>query len=361
MHATEDMKRATVAKHVTGGMKHLDSRMTTVSDTIPPAYDRSTTPPRHHAATPNMSPICSSLISKNVTVIITTSPLRSDPDVSMLHTTFQSLSLAGLSYCRKLLIVDHFDVGEPRLRKQSGRLPQANIDNYNERIKNFRSATWAEGTEVVELSEWHGFALAVKSALSLVTTPLVCIVQHDLAFRREIDTKPIVDVLLNEDHHVNYVYFKRDSQRKYDIRSNMQFGLDLGEPVQFETSEESSSTSVPLLRLPRYFDGTHIASVKWYHSLFSGQYLNGKELGSKGDFIDTNLGIYMQRKASERKELTTLPDGSKVSQGVLDLSDEFGCWLWAGEYDPLIQHLNGRKFLGAEEIASRKKGGNAHK
>ncbi|GMH54470.1 hypothetical protein TrLO_g2679 [Triparma laevis f. longispina] len=27
-------KRATVAKHVTGGIKHLDSGMTTVSDTI---------------------------------------------------------------------------------------------------------------------------------------------------------------------------------------------------------------------------------------------------------------------------------------------------------------------------------------
>lgn len=45
--------------------------------------------------------------------------------------------------------------------------------------------------EVVELTTWHGFALATLHALNLCNTPLVCVVQHDLAFLRRVDLAPV--------------------------------------------------------------------------------------------------------------------------------------------------------------------------
>jgi hypothetical protein len=47
-----------------------------------------------------------------VTVIVTTSPSRSDPEVDLIRTTFACLQLAGLDRCRKLLVCDHFGVGK---------------------------------------------------------------------------------------------------------------------------------------------------------------------------------------------------------------------------------------------------------
>ena len=58
---------------------------------------------------------------------------------------------------------------------------------------------------MVELASWHGFALATKRGIALTTTPLVCIVQHDLAFRRHVDLGPIAELLLSPQQAVNYV------------------------------------------------------------------------------------------------------------------------------------------------------------
>jgi len=288
------------------------------------------------------------MISKNVTVIVTTSPSRSDPELTLLESTFSSLALVGLDGCRRILICDHFDVGAEHAKRKDhgGRLPLDRIERYRNRLARFRAAEWAAGVEVVELEEWHGFGLAVKFALGLVTTPLVCVVQHDLTFRRSIDLCPVVDLLLNETS-VNYVYFKRDSQRHYRLTTLDRHRLELGPPVCFPTSRDS----VSLTRLPRFFDGTHVARTGWYEELFKVAF-EGRKI-KRGQFIDTTLGLWMLNKCMEEPQLVEVGNepGSmcQISQGVLNFCEEFGCWMWSGEEEPLIQHLNGRTLMSSEE------------
>lgn len=48
-----------------------------------------------------------------ITVVVTTSPMRCDPELEMLELVFASLAFAGLERCRKLLVCDHKEEGEP--------------------------------------------------------------------------------------------------------------------------------------------------------------------------------------------------------------------------------------------------------
>lgn len=142
------------------------------------------------------------------TVIVTTSPARSDPDLDMLRAVYKSLAHAGLADARKILVCDHFNPGKAKKGGcHKGMVPQDEVDRYMERIAAFKASlagggeaggegSWARGTTVLELDHWHGFALATHAALQKTATPLVCVVQHDLAFLRRVDLVPCAELLL---------------------------------------------------------------------------------------------------------------------------------------------------------------------
>jgi hypothetical protein len=48
-------------------------------------------------------------LSALITVVVTTSPMRSDPDLDILKSTFGSLALAGLQNCRMILVCDQLE------------------------------------------------------------------------------------------------------------------------------------------------------------------------------------------------------------------------------------------------------------
>lgn len=158
----------------------------------------------------------------NITVVFTTSPMRSDPELDVLERAFASLSLAGLEQCPKILMCDHFTAtndppGTKKVNLKAGCLPREYVERYHARLAQFKKAEWSNCVQVVELPKWHGFALATQQALKLVQTPLVMIIQHDLAFLRKIDLLPVAAVLLGERENcalerVNFVNFPRSNQ-----------------------------------------------------------------------------------------------------------------------------------------------------
>jgi hypothetical protein len=221
-----------------------------------------------------------------VTVVVTTSPMRSDPELGVLQLVFESLKLAGLADCRRILVCDHLnaDVGEvdrgdrthAKSRKKQGlklgHVPAAHLARYRERLRNIRSADWARGVEVLELEEWHGFSRATERALAEVTTPLVILIQHDLAFLRPVNMEPVVAALLQrrfDGDHVHCVTFPRFKQRDYEKDLRLRTGLRVGSPRLMHTA----GGVVALTRLPQFLDGNPSASLIWpplvplFHSL----------------------------------------------------------------------------------------------
>lgn len=156
-------------------------------------------------ATHALSKVIHGDLSSVITIIVTTSPMRCDPDTDILETTFASLSLAGLQACRKILVCDSLNVDSTPVSPgtkfkgfKKGYLRPEYLERYRQRLAMMREATWAREmkVELLELETWHGFALATLRALELVHTPLVCVIQHDLAFLRRVNLAPVADILL---------------------------------------------------------------------------------------------------------------------------------------------------------------------
>ena len=237
----------------------------------------------------------------------------------------------------QLLVCDHFEIGPTKnaSREHGGRLPQENIDRYRERLKALRAAPWAAHLQVLELESWHGFGLACRRALELVRTPLVFVVQHDMAFRRRVDLTPVAQALLLSEHvlrdqeapeRVNFVSLLKTTTVGYRERVRSRHKLEVGAPVATSTGG-SGAEPVMLTRMPQFFDCMHMARVPWYREIFTRPLLNGAAIGerTRGEFTENNLGLHMLRLALADPSLHR---GSDVSAGVLAVSVAFGGWLY---------------------------------
>jgi hypothetical protein len=218
---------------------------------------------------------------------------------------------------------------------------------------------------VLELESWHGFALATRRALELVRTPLVCVLQHDLAFLRKAELRPVAHALLHPTdggrRRVRYVHFPRATQHGYRHELRMRTRLQVGPPVEFAAPGGGSAA---LTRFPQFLDGTHLACTEWYLGMFERAEREPPflRMARRGATQENTLGEYMLALAKRSPPPPPPPppaDGeppaaaaeeggsAAVSLGVQRVVAEFGGWLWNVE-DPqgfLVFHLDsGRHY-----------------
>ena len=311
----------------------------------------------------------SCILQRDVTVIITTSPARSDPDIDLVRATVLSLELAGLAQCRTILVCDHFEAASAgsKCSEHGGVLSADRVRSYRARLDALRHAEFTSSRhmnmEFLELQSWHGFALATFAALKLVNTPLVCVVQHDLCFLRPVNLLPVAQLLFSSQQRreqhlpVNCVALPKRGAGRYRETLRSRTGLEVGTPLAWEALSQPSMTAfdaqdtraLRLTRLPQFLDGTHLASVQWYRTIFKRPLLHGR-LISVGQFTEDVLGQYMLQRAIEQ---TIVKPGAPASEGVLQVCAEFGTWLWSDGEEPPIYHLDSRVFLSDEERERR--------
>lgn len=150
----------------------------------------------------------------NVTIIVTTSPVPSNPSLELIDCTMHSLQHApGLASCKKILVCDHYKISQGGSKSfRSGAMDHlqalpavswlqnkmstrthtscAGVINtshepkYREykrlladRITAADPGSPYSNMTMLELSSHHGFGFAVQAAMKHVTTPLVMVVQ----------------------------------------------------------------------------------------------------------------------------------------------------------------------------------------
>ena len=142
-----------------------------------------------------------------VTVIVTTSPIPSNPSYALLQATIKSFALCSnnaLSQCRIIVACDGYTVagdcvgpdasekkgrGKRKAKYKWGSVLQAGAEAYTEFIHGVKQAAQnaaflpCSRVEVMVLPSHHGFAGAVKEAAKQATTEFVLIVQHDWLFQ----------------------------------------------------------------------------------------------------------------------------------------------------------------------------------
>ena len=258
-------------------MKALNIRCITITfrgiscpPPTPHATNQSSIPPTipiQAATTITQSSSPLPLLSDLLTIIVTTSPIRSYPSTQMIECTFDTFIYGGYDFaynCRKVIICDGCRILEtndnkeekkdednttsttttrmipPKITqkyantKQTLRNGIATVDqasDYNEfksRLRklcyNANNNTGEEkkcspfcNTEVIELEERHGYGFALKHALyNHVHTPYVCVIQHDRTFMRTTPIQQVVHAMRNDpQHRIKYVGMSMRSNLLY--------------------------------------------------------------------------------------------------------------------------------------------------
>jgi hypothetical protein len=158
-----------------------------------------------------------------LTVIVTTSPIRSNPSTELFERVFQTFLHGGSDFaykCRKLIVCDGVRVRDETVSRRHTNIKQAmrngivdgsQSDNYVEFKKALRRLCEFAAEEtpffnatVVELETRHGYGFALRHALQeCVSTPYVIVIQHDRTFMRPT---PIHDTVRAMWSHANIKY-----------------------------------------------------------------------------------------------------------------------------------------------------------
>ena len=307
-------------------------------------------------------------LSDQLTVIITTSPIKSHPSTVMLDTVISSLDLiAGCQSCSKIIVCDGYTV-ETKEAHKSGKISattEANYLQYLQALQDKANKGDYVNTNVVIQNQRYGFAENVNMMLKLVKTPYVMILQHDQCFVRPVDATSVMKAM-NDHSNINYIGFMASSEYTCEdqLRSQCKIfyedllteskhyfkrhGYDKYHRLKLTHSSYAASTllitsiakyELPLLPLAFWYDKPHIARTSYYTQFVFGKehidYSTGKS-SFVTNFIEDSFG-QIQKNNIRR-------------QGIAAFN-QYGSYLLQ---DDLLQvatvHLNGRGFVDKSVI-----------
>jgi hypothetical protein len=194
-----------------------------------------------------------------LTIIVTTSPIKSNPSTSLLENVFNTFLFCGDDFaykCRKVIVCDGCrqrngtTTKKHTNHKQSMRNGIVNDDqftNYNDfkqalkRLCKEHDVTTAStensilspfcNTSVYELDVRQGYGFALKHALQeLVTTPYVIVIQHDRTFMRPTPLKETIMAMWHNSR-IKYVGMSMRSNLLYRDIFIGQYGRSYSEEM----------------------------------------------------------------------------------------------------------------------------------
>lgn len=189
------------------------------------------TPETSHCST-QMPPL-----EEVLTIIVTTSPIQSNPSTEVIETTFDTFLQAGTDFackCRKVIVCDGFrrvENNEVKVSRRHTNAKQAmrngictdiQAENYTkfkaalrELCANASSDSPLNNTAVEELEERQGYGFALGHTLRhCVSTPYVCVIQHDRTFMRPTPMAETMRAMWHH-RHIKYVTISMRSNLLY--------------------------------------------------------------------------------------------------------------------------------------------------
>ena len=151
-----------------------------------------------------------------LTIVLTTSPIKTHPSTRLIEEVFESAAvLAGLGGCRKIIVADGVKVREHDKFRSGICTPDA-MANYGHYLSRLDALTKTEGSplcgaELLALDERHGFAHALRRGLMRVATPFVLVAQHDRSFVRPVEVSHVLDVM-ETGQHKHAVHLERTGE-----------------------------------------------------------------------------------------------------------------------------------------------------
>ncbi|CAE8618065.1 unnamed protein product [Polarella glacialis] len=272
-----------------------------------------------------------------MSVLITTSPVPSNPSTMMIEAVMNTFShVAGLKECPLVIVCDgyRFAKGDKSTWK-AGKVTEDSAERYLEYLENLElllnTGRLPAGTRIVVLDGRNGQAMAVKAGLAEVETPYVLVHQHDLEFTFDFNLEKVLDVLDDDTNSVKYVGLPLLVNLHYESIAWQHHGVRV---------KKEAHKGVDLVPVIFWYDSTHITSVRHYQTLVFGP----EEVYTAGNFVEETFGV--------RQRNDVMAKGMDVHAAKYGT---YHCLSHAldGSRRPLIMHLNGVRFLTPEQRAAR--------
>ncbi|GMH97593.1 hypothetical protein TrVE_jg1600 [Triparma verrucosa] len=345
-----------------------------------------------------------------MTIIITTSPIRSNPSTLLIESIIDTFHYGGPEFlkCPRLIVADGFKLETESIDKRkkhvteksamrSGIVNPSQKLNYEAFKSNLRSKCTSppptspfHNTTLLELPTRHGYGFALKSALQTITTKHVCVIQHDRTFMRPTPISSII-ATMNADPSVKYVgilmrsnllYLEHFCSKYHSelLNSNLshvkrpstllldksQYGWNdvVAEDLckrfsrcgeKYRTLRENYKNSVPYSQFLNQggeeAQASLIPTLFWYdniHICLTEHYLN---------FVfDPKLKLVARGGFVEDKLSPALVQCVR-NVGFGEAMDKFGCYLFDDHCGVAFTgHLDGGSFLTEEQREGRKGG-----
>eukprot|EP00668_Euglena_longa_P045899 GGOE01061582.1.p1 GENE.GGOE01061582.1~~GGOE01061582.1.p1 ORF type:complete len:334 (+),score=92.96 GGOE01061582.1:121-1122(+) len=275
------------------------------------------------------------LLEERLSVVIITSPSRSNPATDMLQEVVESLGLCpGLAQCPKVIVFDGFRVNDEAAKRngcwRGGLISAAHVELYEQYIADVhRLAEWHpafQNTRLLVLDSHHGFAFALGRALSLVHTPCLMVVQHDRKLAKAVDVQAIVDVL-ESTPAIKYVGLTIVQTLGHLHKMRSRFPRHQLDMSWCSPQQVGGVTLIPLLQ---WYDSTHLTTVQYYREFVLNR---SSQRVAKSGFIE------------DRMVTLQLEDLLRAGQAGHAL---YGTYLVV---DPEVQviHLDARHYLTAAQ------------
>lgn len=201
----------------------------------------------------------------DLTIIVTTSPIRSNPSTAMIEDCVRAFSLAdGLQSCHKIIVCDGCNVTNGKNQFKKGKVTADDASRYGAfvaALTNLAETHALPNTSVLPLLRRSGFAQAIKTALEHVKTTFVMVVQHDQHIMRNFNVASGLQALRNYPDQVKYLGLLSNSTINYapTVRSKFK--------VIVKPTNEFGPCLMPLIF---FYDKPHICSASFYRSFVFG-------------------------------------------------------------------------------------------
>ena len=272
-----------------------------------------------------------------ITVVITSSPVRSNPSTRMLRECLASLDRnGGLSRCRKLIMCDGFKVRR-RSQRKLGVVTDDESMLYRDYVLQIarlcREHDDFRRTRVVRLARRQGSAFAIREALSQARTPFVLIVPHDCVIARPVRLEAVAGAMQAHPERIHYAKLLGPSTTKYADAVLSQYGVRLQPTTEF-------GSALCLLPMLRYMDNVALVSVRY---LEEEVFVDGTGV-RRGTFIEDTFGKHFQMQA-----------WLDSADFVAKIPPRNGCFLLTDDGtslgEPMMRHLDGKTYLDPEQRA----------
>ncbi|CAK8997716.1 unnamed protein product [Durusdinium trenchii] len=297
-------------------------------------------------------------LSSLCTIITTTSPTPVNPSTELICSTLDSLAenAPDLLLCRHIIVCDGYRSGSDSKFRSGVVTPERAYayEQYMDALEllahkgqetsvghaeNQTPSVW-KNVEIVRLAERQGFGFAVKAALELVTTPFVCVMQHDRTFMRPFRDALVLLKAMMQESRLKMVGLPTTTNdpTKYMTQAVTKLGeIKVYLPCSFDelviSVPDVGAEHLRFIPMIMWHDSTHFASSEYYRSFVFGR---RRRLVTKGGFIEDKLG--QEQGLDLRKE-------------GWDAHERYGTFLLDdGAPAParMVGHLDGKKYIRVE-------------